>query len=358
MPSFDPTTGLPVLAPPGGNALQRSLVNNAIPAPAPPPGGALPLNVTQLQSIFNNLPPLVAPQPAATAAAPTPATTTPAAAKPPTQPIAPPATMGAVSPTPGAGNPLPPNMRAAATSNVPLPQGPMPTVQGDQGYVPDQGVTVIKGGQIMPPASGAIAPTYASTPAGGMMNPEGTINRGFDFQSQRTEHFMQQALDYINQGSDIFDRATRGRAIAGILAATMGPNNVGAVQGQGADSMNNALAGIQQAGIGANASEFASVAGMVNNQNTVNERRYEAETTPVDLGQGVQQVQYGNATIPMIVQQRGTRAGGLAATPIGAAAPNNAAPTLQQFLEKARAANPGVSDQQLQQYYARKYGGK
>jgi len=257
MPSFDPTTGLPVYAPPGGNALQRSLATNA-PVPAATGATGLPLNASQLQSIFNAMPPLVNPQPAAPAPAPTPAAVQPAAKKPPTQPIA---TPGAVSPTPGAGNPLPPNMRTADTGEVPLPQGGLPTIQGGQ-VDPNQGVTVLEGNRLVSGgAGGAPAPTYANAPAQ-LMNPEGTINRGFDLQSQRTQNFMDQALGYINAGGNIFERATRGRAIANILAATMGPNNVGAVQGQGADSMNNALAGIQQAGIGADASKFGSLAGM------------------------------------------------------------------------------------------------
>lgn len=316
MPNFDPTTGLPVLAPPGGNPLQRSLVNGAAPfpasAPAPQP---LPLTTDQLQAIFNKMPPLVAPspQPAAATPAPTPAATTPAAAKPPAQPVAAP---GAVSPTPGVGNPLPPNLRTADTGGVPLPQGGLPTLQGTD---PNQGVAVLEGNRPVTYGGGAM-PTYANAPAQ-MMNPEGVINRGFDLQTQRTENFMNQALDYINQGSNIFDRATRGRAIASILAATAGPNNVGQVQGQGADSTNNALAGIQQASLGANASMYGSTLGLAGNEQRVGEAHYEASTGSEPIGTDIVQTQFG----PMPVTRYGTRAGGMAPNPITPTPTNNSA---------------------------------
>jgi len=51
-----------------------------------------------------------------------------------------------------------------------------------------------------------------------------------------------------------------------------------------------------------------------------------------------------------------------AVAPAPAAAPAAAAPaakpTLQQFMEKAKVANPTASEADLQAYYAKKYGGQ
>jgi hypothetical protein len=60
------------------------------------------------------------------------------------------------------------------------------------------------------------------------------------------------------------------------------------------------------------------------------------------------------APAPSRDQTPGPRRG--AATPAAPAA--GAAPTLEQFLAAARRSNPGVSDQQLTDYYSRTYGGR
>ena len=94
---------------------------------------------------------------------------------------------------------------------------------------------------------GAPVPPYAGN--GRFTDPSAAIANGINQQSGYANQLMQTALNYIGQGKDIFDQATRGRAIAGILHAVAGNNNFAGVQGQGVDALNNAIAGITSAGI-------------------------------------------------------------------------------------------------------------
>lgn len=193
-----------------------------------------------------------------------------------------------VSPTPGAGNPLPPGLRAANTdAGVPLPGGAVANVAGStaaalRANAPQFGAPAFSSGapvaaapnQIGPndlevirgsnsqvyqgfngPAGGAAGGGYAGGGTG-LQDPTGAIGFGFGQQEARGYRTLQSALDYINQGSDIFDRATRGRAISGILPTAFGPNNQGAVEGQGIDALNGAVGGVTQSGIQASAQEY------------------------------------------------------------------------------------------------------
>lgn len=123
----------------------------------------------------------------------------------------------------------------------------------------------------------SLTPPGASTAAipgapGNLTNPFAAASAGFDRQGQNAQGYMRQALDYIDQGTDIFDRATRARAITGILGATAGPNNAGAVYGQGADTLNSGIASNINAATGAGATIGASTiqagASTANNANT------------------------------------------------------------------------------------------
>lgn len=146
----------------------------------------------------------------------------------------------------------------------------------------------------------------------GMRDPQAAINAGYDTQTARAENFIQQAMSYVNGGSNIFERATRGRFINGLLNATVGPNNVGQVQGQGQDVLNSALAGIQSAGLGANASIFGSQAGLAGNAQRVGEANYEFENSGQPTGQAVRVIN----GIPELVTTYGALPGSRTRTPI------------------------------------------
>jgi hypothetical protein len=240
--------------------------------------------------------------PVATPASPAPAPTTPVAPPAATSPTTSAAGVpnnGAVSPTPGAGNPLPPSMQGTDT---PLPAGtpnaaanagaasalaglPPPANSGAAAASPalaDNGPEIIRGGVVSNPQGSVV-------PASGIRDPQAAINAGFDTQTARAQSFISQAMNYVNAGGDIFERATRGRFVNGLLNATVGPNNVGAVQGQGQDSLNSALAGIQAAGIGAGASEYGAQLGYQasaeRNQAAENLEAQQRTNTPVVVGQ-------------------------------------------------------------------------
>jgi hypothetical protein len=98
----------------------------------------------------------------------------------------------------------------------------------------------------------ATSPGIAGTPAAsslpyGLRDPTQAAAVGFDRQNATTDHFMQESLNYIEAGNNIYERATRGRAIAGILHAVAPVNNAGSVFGAGIGETNQADAAIQGA---------------------------------------------------------------------------------------------------------------
>lgn len=168
------------------------------------------------------------------------------------------------------------------------------------------------------PAAGAsaalaAAPVYAGGNAvpvngvggmvGGFRDPSGAINDGFSRQQSTAQDYMTQALNYIQGGGDIFERATRGRAIAGILHAVVGPNNQGQVQGQGADALNQSIAGVSSAGIGANANMYGSDQALRANEERIAgsqwERQYTTQHTPVQVGASPYSDPLTKMTIPL-----------------------------------------------------------
>jgi hypothetical protein len=307
--------------------------------------------------------------------------------------------------------PLPPGMlsQVNGAGYVPLPGGPMPgaapaaagptpqQVRGaiGGGNIADGGIQVDRGGVTsrydqqgnlvsgpggqgeaqynswLAGAPGATNPVTALLPAapaynpaaapgggagmvgggggGGLQNPFGQITAGFDQQTARANDFIGRAMDYVNGGDNIFERATRGRFINGLLGATVGPNNIGQVQGQGIDTLNSATAGVGEAGIGAAASEFGSSAQLTGNEQRVGEANTEFNNQAgIPLGTRIVPTQFG----PMPTTVYGSRQGG------GMVLPTNPTPrpTLTQFLSDAKAGNPSMSETQLTNQYYRQYG--
>lgn len=190
-----------------------------------------------------------------------------------------------------------------------------------------------------PGAAGGVPAGAAGAAVGGLRDPSGAINAGFDTQTARAQNFIDQARQYVDAGDNIFERATRGRFINGLLSATVGPNNVGQVQGQGADTLNSAIAGITSSGIGASASEYGSQLGYQASaeRNTAAEHleNVERQNTPVTIGQRfvnngmgliVPQPIMGLPTLDQSGAPTGYRTlspNGMVVTPRAAAAPAN-----------------------------------
>lgn len=165
---------------------------------------------------------------------------------------------------------------------------------------------------------GAPVPSYAGN--GRFTDPSAAIANGINQQSGYANQLMQTALNYIGQGKDIFDQATRGRAIAGILHAVAGNNNFAGVQGQGVDALNNAVAGITSAGIYGGAQMYGADVG---HQNVLAENAGREQ-----LQRGVTQTTGSRIEmingIPTLVNEYGMVSrnanGGYDVTPVGAAA--------------------------------------
>lgn len=161
-------------------------------------------------------------------------------------PAAPPPAPAAAAAAPAAGaSTVPPGAPTIASTVTPAPASATPgTTPLPQG-TPTDGEATPGAAGVAPGGTGA-GGGYGAMPAAGthgVTNPFGQIQMGFNNQFATGQQWRDQALDYINQGGgNIFDRATRARAIIGIDNAVMGPNNQGASAAQGADSYNTAMA--------------------------------------------------------------------------------------------------------------------
>jgi hypothetical protein len=259
---------------------------------------------------------------------------------------------------------------------VPLPPAPQfagggaAAAQAGGGTDDGAGLQVIRGGAVTNYDSGgnvAFGPSGSIAPRGsGLQDPQGVINAGFDTQTARAENFIQQAMDYVNAGGNIFDRATRGRFVNGLLQATVGPNNVGQVQGQGQDTLNSAIAGESEAATSANASIFgseANYAGNVNRDTTALqlEQQQRANTvTPigtqyVDNGMGIKVPVPINA-LPSL-DTNGSPTGYRVINPsTGMVRPAPAKPSVTDFISNAKKAGSTATDTELRNYYDQTYG--
>lgn len=285
MALIDPTTGLPVYQPP---AAARPFVGqygaaSALPATLPRAAQFIPPVGTDVNAYAMGAPQPAAPAfptlgvtasgPAAFGSSVIPSVVppvTPQAVVPPTPPVTPTVTPPAAAAVntaalpPGSAPlpsnvvlpPLPPGMRvsgaAGGGAQITPAAGPE-IIRGGQSNLVDNapsGVEIIRGDQVTPATASLSAANgqtgvVGSLPGlatGNLNNPIAGAAAGFDRQDATTQRLLGQALDYVNGGGNIFERATRGRAIAGILHAVAGPNNAGGVYGAGVDSLNTGLA--------------------------------------------------------------------------------------------------------------------
>lgn len=141
--------------------------------------------------------------------------------------------------------------------------------------------------------AGLAPPVGGSGQIGPFRDPTGVISAGYDRQQAYGQHFMDQALDYINGGGNIWERATRGRAISNILHAVVGQNNEGSAQASGANSLNSSIAGLEGASLGAQAQMYNAdsnvLAGQQRNATSENVARMDLQGRTVQIGQTASQ---------------------------------------------------------------------
>lgn len=265
LPGFNVPGLLPTINPIPQVQPARLALQTPVPAQPPivvPQGGFVPRGPTPYGVPGQTLPVM---QPSAQAVAPAAAAPAPAPAAPapaPAAAAAPAAQQDAVMPTPIADMRTRVALPAAFSAANVTPPG------GGMGTTPAVG------------SSGQIGP---------FRDPTGVISAGYDRQQAYGDHFMRQALDYISGGNDIFEQATRGRAIAGILHAVAGQNNEGTAQASGANSLNSSIAGLEGASLGAQSQMYNAdsnvLAGQQRNATQQDVARMDLQGRTVQTGQ-------------------------------------------------------------------------
>lgn len=199
----------------------------------------------------------------------------------------------------GVTNPAVWNQVPLENGNIPLPDG---SAGGGAGVGGPAAAADTRVRAAIPSFNGVAAPANAgvqvyrgmngaaggSGQVGAFRDPSGPISAGFQAQQAYGQGFLNQALDYIGGGKDIFEQATRGRAIGNILHAVVGQNNEGSVQGQGADALNQSIAGISSASLGAGAQQYTAdtnfATNAAHNATEMNIERSRIAATPVPMG--------------------------------------------------------------------------
>jgi hypothetical protein len=137
-------------------------------------------------------------------------------------------------------------------------------------------IEVIRGGQVAPNTS-----SWGATPGlpNGFVDPRSAIATGFQQQEAYRQHGLADIMEAARQGNpDNYSYRL------GHLVAALGNNNFGGVQGQGADSLNQSIAGITSAGIGAGASMYGSDQASARTAAEIAQQREQLEATPVQAG--------------------------------------------------------------------------
>lgn len=202
-----------------------------------------------------------------------------------------PAAVQAAMPAPAAPAPATAAPAAAATA---------PAVQQDATLpapIADTRTRVVlpaafNAANVTPPGGGVMGSTPAvggTGQIGPFRDPTGVISAGYDRQQAYGQHFLNQALDYIGGGANIWEQATRGRAIAGILHAVAGQNNEGSAQASGANSLNSSIAGLEGASLGAQSQMYNAdsnvLAGQQRNATSLAAARMDLQGRTVQTGQ-------------------------------------------------------------------------
>jgi hypothetical protein len=224
-----------------------------------------------------------------------------------------------------------PAAAAAATTSAD------PTLAARMADVPDGGRLVNLPSAGTPPVANSM-PVAATPITAGLQNPSSTISGGYERQQAYAQNFLDQALNYIQGGGDIFERATRGRAIGGILHAVAGQNNEGSAQAQGANGLNSAVAGIANAGTMAGAQMYGSDNSLAARQAEIGEQHYQYQNTPRAVGSDIVQTPFG----PMPAPRYALPVGGMVGQPLSPTTPPAAKPSIVEGSTGVRNGKPVV----------------
>jgi hypothetical protein len=207
-----------------------------------------------------------------------------------------------------------PSAAAAAGANPhvwnvpPLPPG-MP---GGATVSPAQAATNIAGqgtwanGTNMAPAAGGAGGTVA----GKFIDPAEAIQRGFDQQVAYRQQALQDIMAAARQGNP----GNYSFRLAHLVGA-MGANNFGAVQGQGVDALNQSIAGVSSAGIGAGAAMYGADQALAGRLAEVGEQHYQSATGSVPLGTTIGEDPVTHMAVPLTTYGQRPAAAGMVPTP-------------------------------------------
>jgi hypothetical protein len=163
--------------------------------------------------------------------------------------------------------------------------GPAPATQpsspGDASLSARNGfpnnVELIRGGQVAPDTS-----AWGATPGGvpgGFVDPRAAIAAGY----QQQEAYRRQGLSDVMAAARQGDPGNYSFRLSRLVDA-IGQNNFGAVQGQGTNSLNAAMAGVTSAGLGANASMYGSDQATARTAAEIAQQNTNLAATPVQAG--------------------------------------------------------------------------
>ncbi|MDN7541950.1 hypothetical protein [Burkholderia cenocepacia] len=209
------------------------------------------------------------------------------------------------NPTPSAAAAATPNSRALMP---PLPPG----LPGGASVAPAQSAADIAGqgtwanGTNTAPAAGGAGATVA----GKFIDPAEAIQRGFDQQVAYRQQALQDIMAAAHQGNP----GNYSFRLAHLIGA-MGANNFGAVQGQGVDALNQSIAGVSSAGIGAGAAMYGADQALAGRLAEVGEQHYQSATGSVPLGTTIGADPITGMAVPLTTYGQRPAAAGMVPTP-------------------------------------------
>ncbi|WP_322037988.1 hypothetical protein [Burkholderia cenocepacia] len=208
-------------------------------------------------------------------------------------------------------NPTPSATPTTANSRALMPPLP-PGLPGGASVAPVQSAADIagqgtwaNGTNMAPAASGA-----GSTVAGKFIDPAEAIQRGFDQQVAYRQQALQDIMAAARQGNP----GNYSFRLAHLIGA-MGANNFGAVQGQGVDALNQSIAGVSSAGIGAGAAMYGADQALAGRLAEVGEQHYQSATGSVPLGTTIGADPITGMAVPLTTYGQRPSAAGMVPTP-------------------------------------------
>ncbi|WP_158683562.1 hypothetical protein [Burkholderia sp. BE12] len=246
-------------------------------------------------------------------------------------------------------NPTPSTAAAAPNPRVwnvpPLPPG----LPGGASVAPSISDTAGQGTWANGTNTASGAGGSGSTVAGKFIDPAAAIQAGFDQQVAYRQQAIQDIMAAARQGNP----GNYSFRLAHLIGA-IGGNNFAGIQGQGVDALNQSIAGVSSAGIGAGAAMYGADQATARTGMELGERAAEFAQTPREVENAVTYNQFG---LPAGSRTSFALPGGMVDGRAQSPSPATPVPTRQQFLQRARSANPGASDADLTKYYNQKYGG-